>query len=187
MLEKANCPVMQIMDLSDNPVNEIIGFSHHNAAKAMIRHLIEVGYRRIGFLSGWMNDRSKERLSVYVEALEGAGIFDPRLTNAADDLGALALRGSWDQHQYSTPAMGRELLREIWNREPDMDAVFCNNDVLAVGALFECQPRGLSVPNDFGIAGFNDEDFMGAASPATSSVRTHRWTVGHDGVIALRR
>ncbi|WP_117191622.1 LacI family DNA-binding transcriptional regulator [Rhizobium terrae] len=187
MLEKANCPVIQIMDLSDDPVNKIIGFSHHNAAKAMTQHLIEAGYRRIGFLSGWMNSRSKGRLSGYAEALDEAGFFDPALTNAAGDLGALALRGSWDKHQYSTPAMGRELLSELWRRAPDMDAVFCNNDVLALGALFECHARGVSVPRDFGIAGFNDEDFMEAASPALSSVRTHRWKVGHDAVVALRR
>jgi len=187
MLERANCPVIQIMDLSDDPVNKIIGFSHHNAAKAMTQHLIESGYRRIGFLSGWMNSRSKGRLSGYVEALEEAGLFDPALTNAAGDLGALAARGSWDKHQYSTPVMGRELLADLWRRAPDMDAVFCNNDVLALGALFECHARGISVPGDFGIAGFNDEDFMEAASPALSSVRTHRWKVGHDAVVALRR
>jgi LacI family gluconate utilization system Gnt-I transcriptional repressor len=187
MLENANCPVIQIMDLSDDPVNKIIGFSHHNAAKAMTQHLIEVGYRRIGFLSGWMNSRSKGRLSGYVEALEEAGLYDSKLTNAAGDLGALALRGSWDKHQYSTPVMGRELVSELWTRAPDMDAVFCNNDVLALGVLFECNARGISVPRDFGIAGFNDEDFMEAASPPLSSVRTHRWTVGHGAVIALRR
>lgn len=187
MLEQANCPVIQIMDLSDDPVNKIIGFSHHNAAKAMTQHLIEAGYRRIGFLSGWMNNRSKGRMSGYIEALEEAGLYDPQLGNPAGDLGALALRGSWDKHQYSTPAMGRELLTELWNRVPDLDAVFCNNDVLALGVLFECNARGVSVPEDFGIAGFNDEDFMEAASPALSSVRTHRWKVGHDAVIALRR
>jgi LacI family gluconate utilization system Gnt-I transcriptional repressor len=187
MLEKANCPVIQIMDLSDNPVNKIIGFSHHDAAKAMTRHLITAGYRRIGFLSGWMNNRSKGRLSGYCEALQEAGLFDEQLTNVAGDLGVLAQRGNWDKHQYSTPAMGRELLCDLWKRAPDMDAVFCNNDVLALGALFECQARGISIPRDFGIAGFNDEDFMEAASPALSSVRTHRWKVGHDAVVALRR
>lgn len=187
VLEKANCPVIQIMDLSDNPVNKIIGFSHHDAGKAMTQHLIEAGYRRIGFLSGWMNSRSKGRLSGYVEALEEAGLYDPQLINPAGDLEALALRGSWDRHQYSTPAMGRQLLADLWKAAPDMDAVFCNNDVLALGALFECQARGVAVPREFGIAGFNDEDFMEAASPSLSSVRTHRWKVGHDAVIALRR
>ena len=187
MLEKANCPVIQIMDLSDDPVNTIIGFSHHDAAKAITSHLIESGYRRIGFLSGWMNSRSKGRLSGYVEAMEEAGLFDPTLTNAAGDLGVLAARGSWDKHQYSTPVMGRELISDLLRRVPDLDAVFCNNDVLALGALFECHARGISVPRDFGIAGFNDEDFMEAAYPALSSVRTHRWKVGHDAVLALRQ
>ena len=187
MLQDAKCPVVQIMDLCADPVNRIIGFSHHDAAMAMTHHLLEMGYRRIGFLSGWMNNRSKGRLHGYVEAMTQAGLYDPLLINAAGDLGALALRGSWDQHQYSTPTMGRKLISALWDRVPEVDAVFCNNDVLALGVLFECQARGVRVPIDFGIAGFNDEDFMEAATPAMTSVRTHRWKVGHDAVVALRR
>jgi len=58
MLENARCPVIQIMDLTDKPIDTIIGFSHYEAGRAITRHLIEAGYRHIGFLSGWLNGRS---------------------------------------------------------------------------------------------------------------------------------
>jgi LacI family gluconate utilization system Gnt-I transcriptional repressor len=90
-------------------------------------------------------------------------------------------------HQFSTPMMGRQLLTRMLERRPDVDAVFCNNDVLALGALFACSARGINIPRDFGIAGFNDFDFMEAAYPALSSVRIHRWTVGNEAMLAVRR
>ena len=66
------------------------------------------------------------------------------------------------------------------------DAVFCNNDTLALGVLFECLSSGIRVPEDIGIAGFNDLDFMEAAEPALSTVRTHRYRIGHAAVAAIR-
>ena len=46
--------------------------------------------------------------------------------------------------------------------------------------LFECQRRGLRIPQDFGICGFNDLEMMAAANPAITSVRTHRLDMGRD-------
>jgi LacI family gluconate utilization system Gnt-I transcriptional repressor len=69
MLENAGCPIVQIMDLTDNPIDTIVGFSHHAAGKAMAEHLIESGYRHIGFISGWMNSRSLGRLTGLTDTL----------------------------------------------------------------------------------------------------------------------
>jgi LacI family gluconate utilization system Gnt-I transcriptional repressor len=82
--------------------------------------------------------------------------------------------------------MGRELLRQAKSRMPEIDAVFCNNDALALGVLFECLAAGIRVPEDLGIAGFNDLDVCEAAEPAISSVRTHRWRIGKEAVAAIR-
>jgi LacI family gluconate utilization system Gnt-I transcriptional repressor len=88
--------------------------------------------------------------------------------------------------EFATPALGRELFRRALAAEPKLDAVFCNNDILALGVLFECLQRGIRVPEDMGIAGFNDLEFMEAAEPSLSSVRTHRYRVGHAAVTAIR-
>jgi LacI family gluconate utilization system Gnt-I transcriptional repressor len=188
LLEKAKCPVIQIMDMTNDPIHKIIGFSHHAAGKAMTKHLIEAGYRRISFFSGWMNDRSTGRMMGYREALEEAGLFDPDLIGQMGNEEPSSSQSSVKHyHQFSTPMMGRQLLTRMLERRPDVDAVFCNNDVLALGALFACSARGINIPRDFGIAGFNDFDFMEAAYPALSSVRIHRWTVGNEAMLAVRR
>ena len=83
MLEAAGCPVVQIMDLTDDPIQKIIGFSHVAAGRRMTEHLIAAGYRRIGFLAAWMNTRSRGRMAGYRLALEEAGLFDPELIGMA--------------------------------------------------------------------------------------------------------
>ena len=74
----------------------------------------------------------------------------------------------------STVKTGGELLLEILEREPRLDAIFCCNDDLALGALFECQRRGIRVPEDIAILGFNDLDFCISTFPSLSSVTTPR-------------
>jgi LacI family gluconate utilization system Gnt-I transcriptional repressor len=88
--------------------------------------------------------------------------------------------------EVATPSIGRLLFRQARASDPKIDAVFCNNDTLALGVLFECLSSGIRVPEDVGIAGFNDLDFMEAAEPALSTVRTHRYCMGHAAVAAIR-
>ena len=69
---------------------------------------------------------------------------------------------------------------------PTLDAVFCNNDDLALGVLFECHRASINVPQTIGIAGFNDLDMMQAAFPSITSVRTHRYEIGRRAVAMAR-
>ena len=65
---------------------------------------------------------------------------------------------------------------------PDIDAVFCVNDDLALGVLFECQRRRSPVPGDMAIVGFNDLEFTASAVPSLTSVRTNRYEMGGHAV-----
>ena len=79
MLEAADCPIVQIMEIGPNPVDMMIGFSHYEAARAAIAHLFAQGHRRIGFLGARMDPRVQRRLDGYVAAMKDAGLFDQRL------------------------------------------------------------------------------------------------------------
>jgi len=83
--------------------------------------------------------------------------------------------------------MGRKLLQQALALDPTVDAVFCNNDIIALGVLFECIARGIRVPEEMGIAGFNDHEYMATAEPPLSSLRTPRYESGFEAVIAIRR
>jgi LacI family gluconate utilization system Gnt-I transcriptional repressor len=191
MLEGTGCPVVQIMDLSSDPIDLVIGFSHDEAGRLMTEHLIEEGYSRIAFLGAWMSTRSEGRLRGYRQALEAAGLSEPCQIHsiAREVLSQIATATDPAERPFlelSRPSLGRELFRRALAEAPDLDAVFCNNDSLALGVLFECIERGIRVPEDIGIAGFNDLDFMDAAQPALSSVRTHRYRIGRAAVEAVR-
>jgi LacI family gluconate utilization system Gnt-I transcriptional repressor len=187
MLENAGCPIVQIMDMTDDPIDIVIGFSHYEAGKAIATHLIEAGYRHIGFLSGWMNSRSLGRLAGLTDTLKEAGLFNPKLITPVITGAEAPEHEDSEDRGFATPLTARKLLSRLIEAEPRMDAVFCNNDMLALGVLFECIRRGISVPEDFGIAGFNDFDIMEAAHPSLTSVRSPRYESGYNAVLAMRR
>jgi len=78
--------------------------------------------------------------------------------------------------------LGGTLLSDLLSRTPDIEAVLCVNDDLALGVLFECQRRHISVPEAMAIVGFNDLEFMATAVPSLTSVRTNRYEMGRSAV-----
>jgi LacI family gluconate utilization system Gnt-I transcriptional repressor len=168
LLESADCPVVQIMEIGPEPVDMMIGFSHYEGGKAATRHLLDAGYRRIAFIGARMDPRSQRRLAGYRAAMEEAGLFDQRLVTTT-------LRPS-------SVSTGGELFGEALAKVPALDAAFCNNDDMALGALFECHRRGRRVPAEIGIAGFNDLEMMQVAYPSVTSLRTYRYEMGRRAI-----
>ncbi len=164
ILEGMGCPVVQIMEIGPDPVDLMIGIDHAAAAGAMVEHLLEQGYRRIGFLGARMDPRSQRRLAGYRAAMERAGLDQPERVLTTPEA--------------TSVSKGAEMLADFLALAPDLDAVFCNNGDLALGALFEAQRRGIRVPQQLGIAGFNDFDMEAAAFPSITSVRTRRYEMG---------
>lgn len=168
MLRQLGCPVVQVMDIDSAPVDMSIGFDHTEAGRAATQHLLDQGYRRIGFLGARMDTRARRRLDGYSAALSQSGLAEDRLVLTTP--------------QPSSVSLGGQMLAEFLARIPDADAVFCNNDDIAMGALFECQRRGMKVPQQFGVMGFNDLEYADAIVPSLSTVRTPRYTTGRRAV-----
>lgn len=173
LLRHAPCPVVEIMDVSREPSDMAIGIDHRQAAETATRHLLEKGYRRIAMLGGAWDFRARRRLEGFQAVLEEAGLYDPALV--------LSIDGS------TSVGLGCHLLDRLKSEAPDAEAAFCHNDDIALGVLFECQRRGLAVPQDFGICGFNDLDYAGFAFPAITSVRVPRYEIGYRAVDMIIR
>ena len=168
ILESMNCPVTQIMEIGDEPVDMMVGFSHYDASSAAIAHILAQGRRRIGFLGARMDPRVQRRFEGYRDAMKAASLFDPNLVVTTS--------------VPTTVTLGGTLFADLVAQSPDIDAVFCVNDDLALGVLFECQRRRISVPLDLAIVGFNDLEFMASAVPSLTSVRTNRYEMGRHAV-----
>ncbi|MFN7003048.1 MAG: LacI family DNA-binding transcriptional regulator [Roseinatronobacter sp.] len=173
LLRAMGCPVVQVMETGPDPIDMIVGCDQRAAGQAAVEHLLAQGYRRIGFLGARMDPRAQRRLAGYRDALARAGLgADARLVMTSP--------------QSSSFTMGGQLLSDLLAQTPDVDAVFCNNDDVALGALFECQRRGISVPHQMGIVGFNDLDVVSCSVPTITSVRTLRYRTGQIAVEMIR-
>lgn len=164
LLSHAGVPVVQTMDVTDAPIDLNIGLDHEAAGAAAVRYLYELGHRKIAHLTARADPRARRRHAGYQRQMDEYGLPTAGLIAASP--------------RPSDVAMGGELFTEVLTAVPGVSAVFTCNDDLALGTLFECQRRGIHVPEDLAIIGFNDLDFAAVAVPPLSSVSTERRKMG---------
>lgn len=127
-------------ELPDRPA---VILANKNGFKALVEHFIQVhGHRNIAMIEGPMDNRdAQERLEAYLEAHREAGIEpDP----------ALRVPGLF--HQVS----GQQAMQQLLARRVPFTALLCANDEMAQGALSVAVERGLRVPEELAIGGFDD-------------------------------
>jgi DNA-binding LacI/PurR family transcriptional regulator/signal transduction histidine kinase/ActR/RegA family two-component response regulator len=136
-------------------------------------HLIEVhGYRRIAFIQGPEgNQEAEQRYRVYREALADHGLaFDPDLVAP----------GIFE------PSSGIEAVRLLCDeRKADFEALVASNDYAALGALQELRARGIRVPHDVAVVGFDDIEEARACTPALTTVQQPMYDLGWRAVEML--
>lgn len=133
-------------------------------ALAATRYLICKGHRRIGFINGepWM-EASVDRLKGYRQALAAADIaFDASLLRSGDWL----------------PLQGHRLACELLALRDAPTAIFCGNDLMAMGALEAARERGLRVPEDLSIMGYDDSELARYTHPPLSTIVLPNYEMG---------
>ncbi|MFI2203467.1 LacI family DNA-binding transcriptional regulator [Streptomyces sp. NPDC020192] len=126
----------------ENPGVVYVDSDNRGGARAAVRHLVDLGRRRVAHLTGALDQTSAvDRLDGYRDVMGDApGGSDPRLVVESD----------------FTPAGGERAMRELLDRCPDVDAVFAANDLTALGALRVLRATGRRVPEDVAVIGFDD-------------------------------
>ncbi len=147
MLRNAGIPVVEIMDVDGEPVDAAVGISHKRAGREIAQAIIDGGYRRIGFLGTKMplDHRAKKRLEGFTDALSKAGI-------------ELAAQEFYEGT--SGFAKGREMTERMLSQTPDLDFLYYSNDLIGAGGLLYCLEKGIDIPNDLGLAGFNGIELL---------------------------
>lgn len=164
LLKNSGVPVVQTMDVAEDPIDLNIGLDHAVAGAAAVRYLYEKGHRKIAHLTARADPRARRRHAGYLRAMEQYGLSTRGLVAASP--------------RPSDVEMGGQLFAQVLEAVPGVSAVFTCNDDLALGTLFECQRRGIRVPEDVAIMGFNDLDFCIASVPTLTSVSTERRKMG---------
>ena len=140
-------------------------------ARQLTEHLLRSGHRRIAFISTrqpW--PMVEERLRGYREALGAAGVSVPELE---------VTDGVWE------PTNGAHMAEQLLELPDPPTAIMCGNDQLALGALRAARIRGLQVPEDVAVTGFNDFEFAEFADPPLTTVRVPGYELGRLGAERL--
>jgi LacI family transcriptional regulator len=168
-----NMPIVYVYSQADDPHTLSLIPDDEGGARLAINHLVAQGKRRIAHISGPERfDAVRLRQAGYVAALSAAGIaYDP----------ALYVNGPWSE------AWGRDAVARLFDggsKRPD--ALFCDNDQLARGAGEALRERGIAIPRDVAIVGFDNWDVMTlGARPQLSSIDMNLKTLGHEAGAAL--
>ena len=165
VLERAGVPYEVTWSLDGAGHHHCVGLSHRGASIRVTQHLIDLGHRHLAVIAGDTrgNDRARERLSGVRDALAVRGLKLPakRVVEATFSI-----------------ANGRAALASLLDRAPGFTAVIGGNDPLAIGALLECRARGIEVPRDMSIAGFDDIELAGELAPGLTTVKVPSADIG---------
>lgn len=162
MIEIAGIPVIEIMDSASPCIDLAVGFNNHDAAYQMTREIILSGHRNTVYLGARQDERTIIKMQGYEQAMREFGL-EPR---------------SVTTDRSSSYSLGCDLLKQTLQLYPETNSIFCTNDDLAIGAAFECQRKGLRIPEDMAIAGFHGHDIGQSMEPKLTSVLTPREKMG---------
>lgn len=160
-LRHAGVPLVQTWALDDPPLDMQVGFDNHAAGARVAQELLARGYRQLGFI-GAEEPRSRLRLQGLRDTVQAAG------GHVAAELLRPPLAAS---------EAGPALLR-LRRQSPGLQAVLCNNDLLAAAALFEAQRQGWRVPADLALATLGDLPLAAACSPRLSALHIPSRLIG---------
>jgi len=160
----SSLPIVLLNSPNRDQEYDSIRIDNYGGAFAMIRHFVEVGYRRIAHVGGpASNHDSRERLRGYREALGALGAeIDPALEIEAD----------------FSEAGGYQAGRRLLAIQPPPRAVFAANDAMAIGVLCALGEAGVRVPEDMALGGFDDIPTARYVAPPLTSVHVSIDTLG---------
>ncbi|WP_428774532.1 gluconate operon transcriptional repressor GntR [Vibrio sp.] len=162
MLQTASIPVVEIMDSVSDRIEQAVGFDNSEATRVMTQAMLDKGCKKIAYFAARMDQRTRLKMQGYTQALQQAGL-EP-ITLQTEDASSFTL--------------GSKLLEQLIEHYPDADGIICTNDDLAIGAVYECQRRGIQIPQQMAIAGFHGHDISRAMNPRLTTVVTPREQIG---------
>jgi LacI family transcriptional regulator len=156
-LEARGVPYVRISPGTEHGRSSSVAMDDVQAADDMTSHLVNLGHRRIGFIVGHVNHTASDlRLFGYRRALDRAGIdFEPRYVRP----------GAFD---FASGEAAADMLLDL-SMPPT--AIFASNDDMAAGVLTVAHRRGLSVPGELSVTGFDDTALASQLWPPLTTVR----------------
>jgi LacI family transcriptional regulator len=161
-LQKLNIPIV-LLGIHQGYHFDMVGTDSREGAVDALMHLIALGHRRIGLILGERQGSRVSRLPLYMEVLNNAGI-------------------SLDSNLIVTVPFNQngahEGMKSILTAEKMPTAVFCENDILAIGAMQVIHSAGLSIPEDISIIGMDNIFAASITMPPLTTIAKPKYEIG---------
>jgi len=167
MLRESRVPTVETWEMSETPIDSLVGFSNRDAARAVVRYAADRGYRHPTFAGSLQTGdfRAARRRDAFVEAVpelfpgEAVRVVDSGTQKVDLDTGRLLLH------------MARSL-------HPETDVLMFASDVFAAGAILEADRRGIRIPEDLAVTGFGDFELARHLLPTLTTVSVPNRRIG---------
>jgi len=171
-LRKRNVPVLVAWTYATGHSLPCVGFDNRNSMRRLAEKVIGLGHQRIGVISGIIdgNDRAYERLEGIKDALRDKGMGLDMLQVVETTYGVQS---------------GEQALASLLAGTRPPTVIMCGNDVLATGALRLAAERGLKVPEDLSITGFDDIELASIVTPGLTTVHVPHREMGRKAATQL--
>ncbi|PSW05212.1 substrate-binding domain-containing protein [Photobacterium lipolyticum] len=154
----------------DFPSDKIQDNSHHGGYLAT-RHLIAKGHKKIGCLTGPLDKLSaQQRLSGFIQAMEESG---------------LTINKNWIISGKFECEGGEKAFEELYSKGPLPSALFVCNDMMAMGVINTASKKGISVPDDISIVGYDDIKLAQYITPSLTTIHQPKHRLGQQAVDTL--
>jgi DNA-binding LacI/PurR family transcriptional regulator len=135
----------------------VVSIDNYLGGRMAMAHLLEQGYRRIGHISGPMEWwEARQRKAAWEDALKEAGLYTEEHQ---------VVEGNWSS------ASGAAAIEKLFDQYADMDSIFVANDQMALSAMQFLRKKGLRIPEDIGIVGFDNLAESAFYSPALTTIQ----------------
>ena len=164
-------PIVESWDLTQTPIDMLIGFSHLEIGRAVAKHLIDKGRKRFALVMAG-DERADRRATAFKQAVHAAGLGEVFVVNVGDSRTLKSGRDAFVKILATSPKSKAK------HSDGAIDAIFCSSDLLAMGVVTEAIAQGINVPIALSVMGFGDVPFGADVEPALSTVRINGSDIG---------
>ena len=147
-----------------------VGIENASATEMATHHLADLGHRNIAYFGGVGDSEVRQdRIAGYRKAVAERGLAPPLIWDSAEGKG-----------------LGREAALRLFDQRPDITAIVCNGDMVALGALNACSERGLVPGQDMSVVGFDDIEDAALSLPPLTTLAVKPYQLGRKLALVLR-
>jgi LacI family transcriptional regulator len=170
-LQERNIPVVVLDRRVPDVKVDTVRCDSIPGAFEMTQHLLDLGHRRIGLISGPMKiSTSEDRVTGYLQAMHAAGIeIDPE----------------WIHYGLFTQTSGYQLAQKLIKLKPRPTAIVAGNNFIAIGAYAALREAGLHIPNDISLVTFDDLHSRLVLEPFLTTVDQPAYEMGYEATRLL--